>query len=100
MSAAPTQTIQATVQLSLGRFAVALDPADSVRAAKKKIRFSVPEIAHVGLNAFHINYEGAYLTDESKTIASYGIRDGAVLFFVKKITCPAAALDTEKKVDE
>lgn len=99
MSAEPVQ-IDATIQLSLGRFAVSLSSQDSIRAAKKKIRFALPEVAHVNLNLFHLNYNGTYLSDESKTVEAYGITNGAVLHFIKKATCPAAALDTEKKADE
>lgn len=87
-------------QLSLGRFEAVVDLNDTVRAAKKKFRFAVPQVSHVNLNSFHINLDGAYFTDESKTLASYRVESGATLHLVKKATCPAAAVDTEKKVDE
>jgi hypothetical protein len=87
-------------QLSLGRFEATIDLNDTVRAAKKKFRFAVPQVAHVNLNSFHLNYNGAYFTDESKTLASYHVENGTTLHLVKKLTCPAAAVDTEKKVDE
>lgn len=93
-------TLNVTIQLSLGRFAVSVDPNDTVRAAKKKIRFTCPQVAQVNFNLFHINYNGSYITDESKTVASYFVEEGSVLHFVKKTTCPAAALDTEKKAEE
>jgi hypothetical protein len=89
-----------TFQLSLGRFPAVIDGADSIRNMKKKIRFATPPVAHVNFNLFRVNYDGAYLSDESKTVLSYGIAEGAVLHFVKKSTCPAAAFDSEKKTDE
>jgi hypothetical protein len=93
---------EATVffQLSLGRFESVVDLNDTVRAAKKKFRFAVPHVAHVNLNSFHVNFNGSYFTDESKTLASYNVENGVTLHLVKKVTCPAAAVDTEKKVDE
>lgn len=93
---------EATVffQLSLGRFETTVDLNDTVRAAKKKFRFAVPQVAHVNLNSFHLNVNGSYFTDESKTLGSYNVESGTTIHLVKKITCPAAAVDTEKKVDE
>eukprot|EP00331_Platyophrya_macrostoma_P007186 CAMPEP_0176414508 /NCGR_PEP_ID=MMETSP0127-20121128/5294_1 /TAXON_ID=938130 /ORGANISM="Platyophrya macrostoma, Strain WH" /LENGTH=97 /DNA_ID=CAMNT_0017794409 /DNA_START=46 /DNA_END=339 /DNA_ORIENTATION=- len=95
-----TEAIPVLIQLSLGRFPVVVDPNDTIRAAKKKFRFSLPIISQVNPNTFHLYYNGAYLTDESKTVASYQISKDATLYYIKKTACPAAAVDTEKKVEE
>jgi hypothetical protein len=44
--------------------------------------------------------DGAYLTDDSKTLADCAVATGATLHMVKKAACAAAAEDTEKKVEE
>lgn len=103
MTAAVTDAANALsvyFQLSLGRFELKVDRNDTVRDAKKKFRFSIPQVAHVNFNSFHVNYAGAYFTDESKTLASYNVEDGATLHLIKKVTCAAAAVDTEKKAEE
>lgn len=92
--------IDVSVQLSLGRFAVSLDDADQVKAAKKKIRAAVPQLSHVNLNSFRVNVNGTYLSDESKSLKEAGVKAGDVLHFVKKSASPNAALDTEKKSED
>ena len=94
-------TLDVTIQLSLGRFAVQVDENDSVKAMKKKLRAALPIISHVSLNGFHVLLPGGdYITDESKTVAASGIASTSVLYFIKKTSCPAAAVDTEKKAEE
>lgn len=93
-------TIDATIQLSFGRFPVSLEEADTIKQVKTKIRQTYQNIAHVNLDEFRVNVGGNYLSDESKTVAEVAIQSGDVLHFVKKAACPAAALDTEKKSDD
>jgi hypothetical protein len=85
-----------SVQLSLGRFAVSADDADTIKALKTKLRTTVPSFPQINFKAYRFNAAGVYLSDESKTLKELEIADGAVLHAVKKSTCPRAAIDTEK----
>jgi uncharacterized ubiquitin-like protein YukD len=93
--------IEISFQLSLGRFPMLVNEDESVRDIKKKLRTSFPrELLQVNINAFRINVNGKYLSDESKKLKDVGIHGGDVLHFVKKSACANAQLDTEVPADE
>ena len=89
-----------TAQLSLGRFPVHVEPTETLYAVKAKLRTTIPQLLQVNFKAFRFFVNGAFLTDDTKTVADWGIKDGDVLHLVKKTTCPNAAVDTEKPADE
>lgn len=89
-------SVTVSVQLSAGRFPVALEPTDTIKVLKTKLRTSNPAITHVNLKAYRLNQGGAYLSDESKTVKDLGLKDGEILHAVKRVACPLAAVDTEK----
>jgi hypothetical protein len=93
--------IDISLQLSLGRFPLTLSEETTVRETKKKLRtVFVRQLLQVNINAFRLNVGGRYLSDESQKLKDAGVKDGDVLFFVKKSAAAAAALDTEVPVDD
>ena len=93
--------LEVSFQLSLGRFPLLVNESDSIRDIKTKLRASFPsELLQVNINAFRLNVDGRYLSDESAKVKDSGIAPGAVLHFVKKAACARAQLDTEVPVDE
>lgn len=93
-------TISVSFQTSLGRFSISADENISVRDFKRKCRMEVPAVSHVNFNSFRANVNGSYLSDDSKSLVSYGVRSGDTIHLVKKSVCPNASVDTEKKADE
>ena len=93
-------TKNASLQLSLGRFPVVVEPTDTIKQAKRKFRQSISALQHLPLGGFRIKVGGTFLSDESKTVDQWGLQEGDVLHFVKKTCCVAAAVDTEKKAEE
>lgn len=90
-----------SVQLSLGRFPFEVNPDSTLHQVKAALRTGVPALLQVNLKAFRfVTNAGAYLSDDSKTVAQCGINDGDILHLVKKNVSPAAALDLEKPADE
>ncbi len=94
-------TIDVTVQLSLGRFEFKADENATLHATKNAIRVGIPSLIQVNLKTFRIvTSTGAYLSDESKSLAFYGVQNGETLHLIKKSASPAATLDLEKPAEE
>lgn len=93
--------VEVSVQLSLGRFPLLLHEEDTIRAVKAKLRTTyATKLLQVNVNAFRVNVNGKYLSDESKKVKDLSIAAGDVLHFVKKHACAYATLDTEVPADE
>lgn len=94
-------TIGVTFQLSLGRFPFQADENATLHQVKAAFRVGVPGLVQVNLKAFRVvTSNGDYLSDDSKSLSSYGVKDGDVLHLVKKNVSPAATVDTEKPAEE
>jgi hypothetical protein len=94
-------TIDISVQLSLGRFVVSVSEDDTLHQVKTNMRTKIPELLQVNLKNFRfVTSDGTYLSDDSKTVRSYGIAAGDTLHAIKKSASPAAAVDLEKPADE
>lgn len=93
--------IEVSFQLSLGRFILAVNEEDTIRDVKKKLRIAYPsKLLQVNINAFRLNVNGRYLSDESQKVKACGVNAGDIFHFVKKNSCPNATLDTEVPVEE
>lgn len=88
---------EVSFQLSLGRFPVQVKENDTVREVKKKLRVNyASQLLQVNINAFRLNVNGRYLSDESQTLKACSISNGDVLHFVKKTNfVPKSLIDTE-----
>ena len=94
-------TITVSVQLSLGRFAVPVEPEQTLNQVKANMRTSIPELLQVNFKLFRfVTNDGNYLSDDSKTVKECAWADGEVLHLIKKSASPAAAVDLEKPADE
>ena len=95
------QNFEVSFQLSLGRFPLVVSDEETVREVKRKLRTTfASQLLQVNMNAFRLNVNGQYLSDESKKLKDAGVNEGNVLHFVKKNACAAATLDTEVPADE
>ena len=97
------QNIDVSFQLSLGRFPLVVSDEETIREAKRKLRTTfASQLLQVNMNAFRLNVNGQYLSDESKKFKDLTnvVNSGDVLHLVKKNSCAAAALDTEVPADE
>jgi uncharacterized ubiquitin-like protein YukD len=94
-------TVDVSIQVSLGRFPLAVAEDATLHQVKNQLRTTVPQLLQVNVKAFRfVTNRGEYLTDDSKTVAQVGIASGDVLHLVKKNVSPAAAVDSEKPADE
>jgi hypothetical protein len=94
-------TITVSVQLSLGRFAVSVEPEQTLTQVKANMRTGIPELLQVNFKVFRfVTNDGVYLSDDSKTVKECGWTDGDVLHLIKKAVSPAAAVDLEKPAEE
>eukprot|EP00672_Neobodo_designis_P019958 CAMPEP_0174827282 /NCGR_PEP_ID=MMETSP1114-20130205/612_1 /TAXON_ID=312471 /ORGANISM="Neobodo designis, Strain CCAP 1951/1" /LENGTH=95 /DNA_ID=CAMNT_0016060911 /DNA_START=39 /DNA_END=326 /DNA_ORIENTATION=- len=94
-------TITVSVQLSLGRFAVPVEPEQTLHQVKANMRTTIPALLQVNFKMFRfVTNDGKYLSDDSKTVKDYEWADGDIFHLVKKSVSPAAAVDLEKPADE
>jgi hypothetical protein len=93
-------SVDVTVQLSLGRFPVCLEPSESLHSVKNKLRTTIPALLQVNMKAFRFMRDDAYLTDDSKTVKEVGVKTGDTLHLIKKTASPNATEDSEKIADE
>lgn len=82
-------TIQVSLQSSVGRFELSVDPALSLRDVKRAFRKEYTDLADVNMSAFVLSYKGVFLTDDAVQLKACGVEDGAVLFLIRRRTVPS-----------